>query len=179
MPELLQIVANLPVINKDLTESFRKIEEILLRSIRLNFLMGGRPDPWAPAKRGGTDESGGNTPLVLGGALYNSIRGESGYGYAEVIAGEGLPYARIHQYGGFVQIPISKKSRRFFWAMFYKTLDERWKWMALTERSVFIIYIPPRPYMVLQDVDLDLIIRIVQEGVLYVSDIRSTATITL
>lgn len=52
-------------------------------------------------------------------------------------------YAPIHEDGGTIQ--ITPKMRKFFWAMFAKTGDEGWKWMALTKKTV--ITIPARPYM--------------------------------
>jgi len=81
-------------IKDDLGPIMQTISRIMLKSIQLNFTMGGRPQPWIPLK------SGGGTPLVGSGRLYGTINERSGNNWAEVGAGSGLPYAWIHHKGG-------------------------------------------------------------------------------
>jgi len=57
------------------------------------------------------------------------------------------PYSGLHNEGGVLTIRITKKSRKFFWYMFYKTNDLKWKMMALTKKESFQMYIPPRQFM--------------------------------
>lgn len=56
-------------------------------------------------------------------------------------------YSEIHNEGGRIYIPITDKSRKFFWFMFKKTGAEKWKWMALTKDQQFSFIMPPRKFM--------------------------------
>ena len=58
-----------------------------------------------------------------------------------------VPYAAIHEFGGTINIPITVQMRRFFWAMWYETQEEKWKWMALTKKTAFKITMKERPYL--------------------------------
>lgn len=62
-----------------------------------------------------------------------------------------VPYARIHELGGTIpalSILMTPKMRRFLWAMYYKTGEEKFKYAAfkkgvsLPERTI-----GPRPFM--------------------------------
>lgn len=53
----------------------------------------------------------------------------------------GVPYGRVHEYGG--TFTITPKQRRFFWAKWAETGDSMWKALALSETYT----IPPRPYL--------------------------------
>lgn len=81
-------------LNTDLGPIMQTISRIMLKSIQMNFTMGGRPQPWLPLK------SGAGTPLVGSGRLYGTINERSGNNWAEVGAGKGLDYAWIHHRGG-------------------------------------------------------------------------------
>ena len=61
--------------------------------------------------------------------------------------GEGLNYAAIHNEGGTITVKVSTKMKRFFWYMYKKTEDEKWKWMALTKNETLTIKIPKRQYI--------------------------------
>ena len=77
-----------------------------------------------------------------------------------------LPYAQIHQFGGKIvhDISITNAMRSFFWAMFYASGKEdlKWKYMALTKKKVLHqeIEIPARPYIVLQELDMETTLEI-------------------
>lgn len=58
-----------------------------------------------------------------------------------------VPYARIHELGGFTHPRITAKSRRFFWHKFYETGDPMWKAMALTRKRRFTVPMPKREYL--------------------------------
>lgn len=58
-----------------------------------------------------------------------------------------VPYAAIHEFGGTITVRITDRMRRFFWAKFRETRDEKYKWMALARRQTFTIRIPARPYI--------------------------------
>lgn len=65
----------------------------------------------------------------------------------EVVAGEGLPYAEIHNNGGTISVPVTEKMRKFFWYMFKETEDSKWKYMALTKNDRLTVKIPARKYI--------------------------------
>ena len=44
--------------------------------------------------------------------------------------------------------------KKRFWALFKKTKDIKYKYMALTNKSAFKINIPKRPFLVVQDEDV-------------------------
>ena len=74
--------------------------------------------------------------------LQNSIKVvEANHNRVEVapVTGTEHKYAQIHNEGGTINatIPITAKSRKFFWYMFKKTGDTKWKAMALTKKTAF------------------------------------------
>lgn len=62
-------------------------------------------------------------------------------------AGRGIPYAAIHNTGGTIHINITDKMRKYFWYMFQKTDEDKWKWMALTKKTSLTVRIPQRQFM--------------------------------
>lgn len=70
-------------------------------------------------------------------------------GVAEVPLGvdtKEIPYARIHEFGGTITVPITPKMRRYFWYAYYQTRDDKYRFMALTKKTSFTIAMPARPY---------------------------------
>ena len=81
-------------------------------------------------------------------ALKNSIKiTKANWEEIEITAGEGLNYAAIHNEGGTITVKVSAKMKRFFWYMYKKTEDEKWKWMALTKKETLTIKIPKRQFI--------------------------------
>ncbi len=64
-----------------------------------------------------------------------------------VAVGTKVKYAAIHELGGHSVVPITPNSRKAFWAKFFETGDEKFKWMALTKKTRFDIRIPARPFL--------------------------------
>ena len=80
--------------------------------------------------------------------LRNSIKVErADMRQVVVSAGEGLPYAEIHNNGGTIMVSVTPKMRKFFWFMFKKTGDIKYKWMALTKKEKLSIHIPQRQFI--------------------------------
>lgn len=80
--------------------------------------------------------------------LQNSIRvSEASLKRVEVSAGEGLPYAELHNQGGTVSVELTDKMRKYFWAMYYKTNELRYKYMALTKEPRMVIKMPQRQFI--------------------------------
>lgn len=101
--------------------------------------------PWPqaknPPKRGSL--------MVRSGNLVASIR-PSEVSSTRVVISAGstkVPYAKLHNEGGAVDVPVTKKMRRFAWAMKYKTGDDRWEGLALTKRTSLRVNIPKRQFM--------------------------------
>ncbi|WP_313214225.1 phage virion morphogenesis protein [Soonwooa sp.] len=65
----------------------------------------------------------------------------------EITAGEGLKYAAIHNDGGTIVVTVTEKMRKYFWYMYKKTEDEKWKFMALTKNEKLSIKIPQRQFI--------------------------------
>ena len=81
-------------------------------------------------------------------ALKNSLRiAQADLSKVMITAGEGLPYAAIHNEGGTITVKVTERMRRYFWVMFKKTKQERYKWMALTKKEHLTIHIPKRQYI--------------------------------
>jgi phage gpG-like protein len=150
--------------------SFQKeVSEIVRNSIDRNFSSGGRygdgafgggNEAWTFSNRAMRDSS---NPLSSTGKLLKqtlaSVKVSYGAQGLQITAGSNLVYARIHQLGG--KIPITAKSRGFFLYQMNNNKKNRGKWAALfaatQNKSEFNM--PARPYIVLQDSDIDDIIN--------------------
>lgn len=80
--------------------------------------------------------------LVLTGQLRNSIHTFS-VSRDEFSIISDMEYSEIHNEGGMIY--ITEQMRKYFWAMFSKTGDDKWKWLALTKLTNFTI--PKRQFM--------------------------------
>jgi len=62
-------------------------------------------------------------------------------------------YARIHNEGGTITVPITDKMRKFAWAKHYeetkqtKSKDSKWKGIALTQKESLKINMPQRQFI--------------------------------
>lgn len=80
--------------------------------------------------------------------LKNSLRiAEQSPEKVVISAGEKLSYAAIHNEGGMITVKVTEKMRKYFWAMYYKTQNSCYKWMALTEKETLTIHIPKRQFI--------------------------------
>jgi phage gpG-like protein len=84
--------ASMPVLNADYTvDALKKAEAVMLASVQLNIMMGGRP----PFK---VKNKNNSTPLVGTGKMYGGLRSERGSDYAAVymdksiVSKTGFPY---------------------------------------------------------------------------------------
>ncbi len=64
-----------------------------------------------------------------------------------IVFGSDAEYAQIHNEGGTVVIPITEKSRKYFWFMYKVTGLGRWKAMALTKKESFTFIMPQRQFI--------------------------------
>lgn len=155
-----EIIFRLPEVKTDLSPILQKIGERMRRSVQINFERGGRP-AW-PATRTG------ETPLVSSGRLYRSIGYRLEGNDTVVIAPMSeLQYAGIHQRGGVTHPTVTVKSRAFFWAMWFETKNDMWKAMALKSvGSKLNVFIPPRPYLMFQQEDIDWMMNLLGNAVI-------------
>lgn len=135
-------------IGKELIKDVQTIAEVEM----INFVMGnfekqGFTDSgftaWQGRKNGA---DAGRAILLNSGTLRDSVKiSESNAN--RVVASATAKHAQIHNEGGMVNIPISKKMRGYFWYMFKKTGEEKWKGMALTKKKAFSFKMPQRQFM--------------------------------
>lgn len=93
--------------------------------------------PWKPRK---FDQKG--SLMLVSGNLRRGLRSHcSG---SSVVFSNDMPYATIHNDGG--QITITTKMQRFFWAKYYETKTQYWKFLALKKVGSKII-MPKRQFV--------------------------------
>lgn len=103
-----EIIGTLPTINSNLAESMRWAGNLMLDSVRKNFMAAGRPDKW-PQKKDGS-----RSFLFQSGDLLRSIQMRSDATSATVsISTRDVPYAAIHNFGGVIKHPGSSKFQVF------------------------------------------------------------------
>ncbi|MFA9212492.1 MAG: phage virion morphogenesis protein [Candidatus Methylacidiphilales bacterium] len=84
--------------------------------------------------------------MVKSNSLMNDLKVTS-QTMQRVELGTTLPYAAIHNNGGKFSILLTPKMRKFFWAMFYKTNNLKYKQMALTKKKRLPVRIPQRHFI--------------------------------
>ncbi|MNS03108.1 Phage virion morphogenesis family protein [compost metagenome] len=141
-----------------LKELPQEIADLALEFFRGSFRKQGFTDysfiEWVKRKDADTHKI-----LNKSGALEQSLEISSAtMSKVQIDAGKGVPYAGIQNTGGTITVRITPRSRKFFWYMFRKTKDNKWKWMALTKKESLRIVIPQRQYIgqsatLLKDID--------------------------
>lgn len=105
------------------------IGKIAVDHYRSNFDKGGFDgDRWQTVR-------GKAHPLVQTKRLRNSIRIQ-GIGSNYVMVGSRLVYAPTHNDGAILM--RTEKMTKYFWAMWYKTKNPKWKYMALSKKNIVI-----------------------------------------
>ena len=97
-------------------------------------------------RRNQPDYRAGGAILTATGALRNSIHTIEA-NTNNVTIGTYAAYAKIHNEGGIITLPVTKKMKKYFWYMYKTTQNEKWKWMALTKKETLTIKIPKRQYI--------------------------------
>lgn len=88
----------------------------------------------------------GGALLISSSFLLESLQVISGNKY-QLVFGSYAPYSEIHNDGGVLKVHVTAKSRKFFWYMYKKTQDEKWKRMALMKKDMMEIKIPKRQFI--------------------------------
>lgn len=92
------------------------------------------------------DVDPGRNILMKSSFLMNSIQVFDA-NEQRIVFGSDAEYAAIHNDGGVVKIPITTKSRKYFWLMFSATGNTMWKALALTKKQSITITIPKRQFI--------------------------------
>lgn len=152
----IEISGTLPQVNTDLTPAFETISDIMFNSVLDNFLFGGRPDKWQNLKEFGVVSSY-ESHLRKSGDLINAI--QKGFDSQSATVGidtDVIPYAAIHNFGGTIKHPGSKKFQVFSYG----------------DSIIFThgtkphdIDIPARPYMLFQEEDKTKILQILSNAI--------------
>ena len=138
---------------------FKKIGEQLIKDVQtlaevemINFVMSnfekqGFTDsgftPWAFRK---DNKDPGRAILIKDSTLMDSIEVTES-SPDKVVVSASAEHAHIHNEGGRVNIPITKKMRQFFWFRFWTTQDPKFRAMALTKKKAFSFTMPQRQFM--------------------------------
>lgn len=135
-------------IGKELIRDAQTIAEVeMVNFVMSNFEKQGFTDrgftPWHKRKN---NADSGRAILVKTGGLRDSIKiTESNPD--RVVLSATAKHAQIHNEGGTINIPVTDKMRKFFWYMYKRTKEGKWKGMALTKKSHFNVKIPKRQFM--------------------------------
>lgn len=145
MPVTMQVMVDDPALKaiQDLEERVRFLDPVrrdfgerMVRSVRLNFSAGGRPNPWKPTKK-----PRGKT-LIESARLMNSITYQVD---GEMVAiGTNVVYAAAHQFGVDKQVSVAARTKRH--------LGGRRLRAGKRNRHMFL---PARPFLLVQTSDLD------------------------
>lgn len=135
------------------------------KSVKRNFEVGGRPEPWPPSKK--SKKHRGTKTLVISGNMSNITAEEDLSGLRIILMTNPLAraYSRIHQEGGTINHPGGKrklkklrpgdKTRRSVFAS-----SDAKRFVKEVDIKPYKINIPARPYMVIPPEDHDLILRL-------------------
>jgi len=125
------------VLNQTFRDSFQRQGWIEKRTVQR----------WAPRKA--TERGRSRGILIQSGRLRRGIRTRVRSRRKAEISND-VPYAKAHNEGETIRqsIAITPKMRKFFWAKYYETQDERWKAMALSKGPINrTITLPERRFM--------------------------------
>jgi len=127
------------------------IGDYVVGSVRKNIDDKGRPNPWR-------SNIFGTHPLKRTGDSYNRIRKQIVSDQrVEVTSGGGSAVYHHAEHA----VNITGRMRKFFWAKFYETQVDIWKYLALTKKSQ--LFFPERRYMMFQvPADAEAIVKMVE-----------------
>lgn len=144
---MIDKIPNFIEIGKKLIVDAKTIAEVeMINFVLGNFEKQGFMDatlqPWAERKT--TDA--GRAILTKSAALRDSIIVTQS-NTKRVVVGSSSAYAKIHNEGGIINIPVTAKMRKFFWFKYKTTGDSKFKGMALTKKTSLVINMPKRQFM--------------------------------
>ncbi|WP_438710846.1 hypothetical protein ACSTS3_19605 [Aquimarina muelleri] len=98
-------------------------------------------EAWKPRK-----ESMSYNLLRVTNNLFNSVNVSSSSQDSVTFEAD-APYASVHNEGGILNVPITERSRKYFWFMYSQTGKGMWRAMALTKKDRLTIKIDQRQFM--------------------------------
>lgn len=103
--------------------------------------------PWV--KRLDTEKDMGNPLLDYTGTLKDSLHiSQQTPERIEIQTEPSIPYAEIHNTGGVIEVTVTEKMKKYFWAAHLKTGIEKFKYMALMKTGKMLkIKIPQRQFI--------------------------------
>ncbi|MFH2098800.1 MAG: phage virion morphogenesis protein [Pseudomonadota bacterium] len=141
----------------DLSPAMEEAGEILLTSIDRNFEAKGRPDRWKKSKR--VEKEGGETLTDTGELRRSATRGgAASHGRDWAAVGTNVPYGRIHQLGGEIKRAAREVINHY---VRKKNGQVRFSQAGRAEFGMknaigeHVIKIPPRPYLLAQEEDIE------------------------
>jgi phage gpG-like protein len=145
---MLDKIPNFQQIGKQLILDAQTIAEVeMINFVLSNFERQGFLDnsitPWAERK----DNSDSDRALLVKNNTLIDSFSISESSIKMVKLSSSAAHAKIHNEGGILNIPITKKSRLFFWAKYKETGNSMYKGMALTKKIHFTVTIPKRQFM--------------------------------
>ena len=100
--------------------------------------------PWENRKS--PDYRNGGAILTMTGHLRDSLSVIDS-DINQITFGTYAPYAKLHNEGGTVTVPVTKKMKKYFWYMYKSTQQEKWKFMALTKKPYMKFRMPKRQFI--------------------------------
>jgi hypothetical protein len=146
----IQTSEDLPEVNDEMP--MQSIADSMLESVQMNFMLGGRPNPWVM-------KHPNETPLVASGRLYNSLEKTSGTDWAQVevpmsvVSSEGFYYPRALNDGAEVP-PVEGKLMVF---------EVEGRTIFTYKRRGF--HLGPFEFMMFQDEDIESILQMCSEAI--------------
>lgn len=141
-----EITYNLPNVAKDFSEQMPVISEMMLASVQMNLLQGGRPERFKV-------KPPNETPLVGSGKMAAGLRNISGQNFAEVYMDSSVVSSKGHFYPASLNFgaeipPVDGK------LMVFQINGET---IYTTKRKGF--HLGPFPFMIFQKQDIDKILN--------------------
>ncbi|MEO7977761.1 phage virion morphogenesis protein [Flavobacterium sp.] len=145
---MLEKIPNFKEIGRKLILDAQTIAEVeMINFIMSNFERQGFLDksvqPWQERKN---NSDSGRAILTDSGALRDNIKITTSTD-KRIVATASSKHAKIHNEGGIINIPVTQKMRKYFWYMYKQTGEGKYKGMALTKKSHFVIKMPKRQFM--------------------------------
>lgn len=159
--EITLTIERFPDIRTEWDTELGEIAQYMENSVIQAMAQGGNP-PWERTKHGAIPR--------LYDRFAHTVRSEVDVNNerVDIFVGEGLPDTALHHFGGDVFQVVTEKQRGFFWAMFYETDDDMWKFMALSKS--LLSHHPERTLMAFQEEDVDTINGVFAESLFVYSE---------
>jgi phage gpG-like protein len=148
----IEIQGKLPQVNTNFESVMEKITDIMYRSVQMNFIAGGRPQPWKSLQ-----PFGESSHLMRSGNMFENIQLKWDASSATVYLDTArVPYAAINNFGGTIQHPGSDKFQAF---------DRGGEMIFTHGTQPHAINIPARPFMMFQEEDKTRILEIMRSSI--------------